>query len=81
MLQYDSNSTLVNPKYENEAFYNKSLTMYQTVTVTPNGLRPSKDVKESILANIFGAEEKYDTGDEDQRDTYWHWERDKEVIK
>ena len=47
VLKYDSTQdpTLASP-----------LSLYQTVTVTPNGLRPSRVTRETILANIAGAD-------------------------
>jgi len=44
-------------KYEDGA-----MSLYQTISVTPNGLRPSKGTREGIVANIIGSVEKYDNG-------------------
>ena len=51
------------------------LSMYQTITVTPNALRPSMATKESILANVVGAVEKTDEGTSKQESDYWTWDR------
>lgn len=46
-------------------FLRSKMSLYQTVSVTPNGIRPSQVSKEDIAPNIVGAVEKYDTGDEE----------------
>ena len=66
----------------NPASSKTPLSLYQTVTVTPNGLRPSQSTEETILANIVGAEEKYDLGDEEigQSELYWNWDQSRDFI-
>lgn len=55
------------------------LSMYQTVTVTPNALRPSMASKETILANTIGAAEKVDVGTAEQTADYWTWDRASDI--
>lgn len=43
-------------------YQNKKMSLYQTVSVTPNGIRPSQVTKQNIAPNIIGAVEKDGTG-------------------
>lgn len=66
-------------KDEDDDSVTGSLSMYQTVTVTPNALRPSMATKDTILANIVGAVEKVNEGTAGQADSYWTWLRSEDV--